>query len=62
MRVTIDEETCVACVACVEICQEVFEMKDDKVLVKIEEFPKEVSKACQEASENCPVEAIKVEK
>ena len=61
MRVMIDEETCVACEACVEICPEVFEMKDDKVLVKVEEVPKEAVKTCREAAENCPVEAIKIE-
>ena len=61
MKVTIDEETCVQCEVCVETCPEVFEMKDDKVRLKVDEVPKGVVSTCKEAAENCPVEAIKIE-
>jgi ferredoxin len=61
MRVTVDEDTCIGCGLCVEDCQEVFEMNDDKVRVKADEIPEDVTKTCKEAAENCPVEAIQVE-
>jgi len=61
MKVTIDEETCVQCEVCVETCPEVFEMKDDKVRLKVDEVPEGVVSTCKEAAENCPVEAIKIE-
>jgi ferredoxin len=61
MKVTIDEEACIECGVCVETCPEVFEMKDDKVYVKVNEVPKEVITTCKEAAESCPVEAIQVQ-
>jgi ferredoxin len=61
MKVTVDEETCIGCEACVDTCPEVFEMVDDKARVKINEAPKDVVESCREAAENCPVEAIQIE-
>ncbi len=61
MRVTVDEETCIGCEACVDTCPEVFEMEDDKAHVKVEIVPKEAVESCREAAENCPVEAIQIE-
>ena len=61
MRVTVDEEACIACGLCAETCPEVFELKDDKVIAKMEEVPEEWVESCREAAEECPVEAIQVE-
>jgi len=61
MRVTVDEDTCIGCGLCVEECQEIFEMNDDKVRVKADEVPEDVMESCKETAENCPVEAIQVE-
>jgi len=54
--VSIDKTTCIGCGACVSICEEVFEMKDDgKAHVK-----KQSNSPCvSEAIEGCPVDAIK---
>ena len=61
MRVTVDEETCIGCGLCAEECPEVFEMNDDKARVKVDEVPDDATKSCEEAAENCPVEAIQME-
>jgi ferredoxin len=36
-------------------------MNDDKVKVKVDEVPEDVTESCKEAVENCPVEAIQME-
>jgi ferredoxin len=61
MRVTVDEEACIACGLCAETCPEVFELKDDKIIAKMEDVPEELAESCREAAEECPVEAIQVE-
>ena len=61
MRVRVDEETCVGDGTCVEICPEIFEMRDDLAVVKMDEVPEELEDKCREAAESCPVEAIIIE-
>jgi len=60
MKVTVDQETCIGCGLCSETCAEVFEMKDDKACVKVDQIPEDLVNACREAAEECPVEAIEV--
>ena len=45
----------------VEICPEVFEMRGDVAVAKIEVVPEEYGQSCQEAADSCPVEAILIE-
>ena len=62
MKVRVDADTCIGCAACEGICPEVFEMTDeDKAIVKVVEVPAEHDRACRDAAEQCPVEAISVE-
>jgi ferredoxin len=61
MKVMVDEETCIGCGLCSETCPEVFEMADDKAIVKVDKVPENAIKTCREAAENCPVEAIQIE-
>ena len=62
MKAIVDEETCIGCGLCAETCPEVFEMDDDKARVKMDEIPGNLIDSCREATENCPVEAIQIEK
>ena len=57
-KVVIDEDECVGCEACVELCPEVFEFDDDteKAIVIMAEGGDEES--IQEAIDSCPSECI----
>ena len=57
MAIVINEEECVGCETCVELCPAVFEMNDDgdKATVK---NPDATDDCVDEAIETCPNEAI----
>ena len=61
MRVRVDEDACVGDGTCVEVCPEIFEMRGDVAIAKMEEVPDELEDGCREAAESCPVEAILIE-
>lgn len=57
MAIVIDQDECIGCESCVELCPDVFEMDEDgeKAVVIAEDS----TAACvDEAIETCPVEAI----
>lgn len=52
--IKINKEKCIGCGLCASICDEVFEMKGDKAVVK-----KQKNIPCvKEAIDSCPVSAI----
>jgi len=55
---TIDEELCIGCGTCAEICPEVFELNEsiEKAQVKNQDACSQCN--CEEAINNCPVGAI----
>ena len=61
MKVRVDEDACVGDETCVEVCPEIFEMRGDVAVTKMEEVPDELEDSCREAAESCPVEAILIE-
>jgi len=58
MKVTIDESLCTGCGLCASTCPEVFEIQDDNLAHVISN--KFDSCDVEDASKQCPVEAIKV--
>ena len=52
----IDYDACTGCGTCVEICPEVFELKDEKAEVIAADKCNTCD--CQEAADTCPSEAI----
>jgi ferredoxin len=46
---------------CAEICPEIFEMRGDVAVAKVEEVPDGLEDTCREAADSCPVEAIFIE-
>ncbi len=60
MKVTVNQDECIGCGLCADICPEVFRMNDDN-LAEVIEQPATISDACREAKDSCPVGAISIE-
>ncbi|MEN6320276.1 MAG: ferredoxin [Syntrophaceae bacterium] len=61
MKVRIDEELCTGCGLCEETAPEVFELVDDKAVVKGTEIKEDLIEKVKEAADDCPAEAIIIE-
>ncbi|MBN1756569.1 ferredoxin [bacterium] len=61
MRVKVDEDLCISCGVCIEICPDVFEETDEGKTVAAHPENCETSECCEEAAESCPTEAIIIE-
>lgn len=61
MKAQVNEELCVGCGLCADVCPEVFIMEEDKARVKATSVPKASLDCSQKAKEDCPVEAISIE-
>jgi len=62
MNVSVDQDTCISCGRCEEICPAVFHLGE--VTGKSEVIDAEACEyagCCEAAEENCPVDAITVE-
>ncbi|MDD2600349.1 MAG: ferredoxin [Kiritimatiellae bacterium] len=60
MKAKVDEDLCIGCGLCVEICVDVFEMDDAIAVVVADPVPAQSEELCREAAESCPVEAISI--
>jgi ferredoxin len=61
MKVRVNEELCIGDEAYVEVCPEIFEMRGDVAVAKMEEVPEELEQCCGNAAASCPIEAIQIE-
>lgn len=62
MRVVVDEDLCIGCGACEEICPAVFHLNPETEKSEvIDPDACEFQGCCEAAEENCPVDAITVE-
>jgi len=61
MQVRVDVEVCTGCGVCVELCPEVFDLRDDVSVVLVDEVPEDLADVVREAAAACPTEAIIVE-
>jgi len=57
-KIKIDDDACIGCGLCQEICPATFQMKDFKAIVKKATVAK-ITKE-KEAADSCPVQAIKI--
>ncbi len=61
MKPVVDQDLCIGCGRCEETCPEVFEVGDDGYSHVIADDPAEVcadAGCCEEAADECPVDAI----
>ncbi|OEF95825.1 ferredoxin [Desulfuribacillus alkaliarsenatis] len=62
MKAKVDQDLCISCGACIDICPEVFDWNDDGKASAIEgDVPEEHEAHVDEAIDACPVEAISKE-
>jgi ferredoxin len=59
MRVKVNEDDCIGCGVCAQICQDVFVLDDDAGISKV--IKPEGSDCAQEAADSCPVSCIIIE-
>lgn len=57
MAIVIDENECIGCETCVELCPEVFEMDEGMEKAKVM-APNSTADCVEEAIDSCPSEAI----
>ena len=60
-RVTINQEECVGCESCVELCPDVFEFDEDAQKATVIQAEGGDEECIQEAIDSCPVECIEWE-
>lgn len=58
MKAVVDQQTCIGCTLCTQSCADVFEMKGDKAIVRIDRIPQDDYDCARQAAEACPVQAI----
>ena len=61
MTAKVDQETCIGCGLCAELCPAVFSMEDEKAVAIDGDVPSDAEESCRDAADQCPVEAIEIE-
>ncbi|HOF88824.1 MAG TPA: ferredoxin [Armatimonadota bacterium] len=62
MKAVVDQDACISCGLCPEVCPEVFRMNDDdKAEAYVDPVPPGAEDAARDAADQCPVEAIAIE-
>ena len=61
MKAYVDDNTCIGCGTCPEVCPEVFHMTDEHVSKASDVIEARQEDSVQEAAASCPVSAIEVE-
>ena len=62
MRVVVDFDVCASTGSCMQVCPEVFEVRDDDFLYVLQEEPDESLRSkVEEAASRCPKQAITIE-
>ena len=62
MKVKVNNEACIGCGACHQICDKVFDFNDEGyAYAKTQEINSELTDAVQEAADCCPTGAIEIE-
>ncbi|MBE5966050.1 MAG: ferredoxin [Lachnospiraceae bacterium] len=59
MKASVDQEGCISCGLCIDVCPEVFQFNDNEVSEAIDdEIPEDFIERAKEARDGCPVSVI----
>ncbi|MCX6806680.1 MAG: ferredoxin [Candidatus Berkelbacteria bacterium] len=61
MKISVDENLCIGCGACVNTCPQSFKMNQEKHKSEPINPPGDPEEKIKEAKDNCPAGAIKIE-
>jgi ferredoxin len=61
MKVIVDQDACIGCNLCVEMCPDIYCMEDDKAMVYVPFISSDLEDLCKQAADSCPVNAINIE-
>lgn len=61
MKASVDQDLCIGCELCVEICPAVFKMADGAAYVYTNPLPSENENEAKKAADDCPVSCIFIE-
>ncbi|MFA5519515.1 MAG: ferredoxin [Spirochaetota bacterium] len=61
MKASVDQDLCIGCELCVEICPEVFKMADGVAVAYVSPVPAESENDAKQAADECPVSCISIE-
>jgi len=60
MKVYVDQDECIACGVCIDMCPDVFDWNEDgKSDAIVDEVPADLEDCVRDAMDACPTEAIK---
>ncbi len=62
MKVSIQQELCISCSLCSQVCPQIIKMNEDGIAQVFREGSKEDLPAIKDAIENCPVACILITK
>lgn len=61
MKASVNQDGCISCGYCVDVCPEVFKLNaDDKSTVVVDKIPEKVLEQAIEARDGCPVAVIDI--
>lgn len=61
MNATVNQNGCISCGFCIDICPEVFQFNSDgKSMVVVDEIPEKNIEQAVDAKEGCPVNVINI--
>ncbi len=62
MKAYVDDDLCIGCGTCPEVCPDVFHMTDEGIAHAIDgDIPEDVLGIAKQARDSCPVEAIDID-